>query len=516
MKIFFLLKNFNKTLITFFYFLSIFHLIKPSFTQDAKISETDLYPNLFEKDPQKVKSFLDNFNFTEYEENCSEAKYEKCYEISSYYIRNLRFTNFTEISTKFSKSEDNIENIDNSKNNKNNPNESKENSDNIDPNILKKESETINIENNNNRNNLEKDEVVLYNNILSNFYFYAGLTEYYGIIKKKSDLANGFAKFLISAFYGNPKALYELYIILESDLYKIIFELKQYKSIIQNDLLIKYITESKFYSNFIFDTDYEKASISLVFLYTSAILKYPPALNTLAYKYYRGEGVEKSCDSSLKYYKEISMINVHKITNRKRPNHYEKVNLVAYEYAGFLQSKENMNVNAIIDYLKVEANNGHNNVIQQLGQKFLFGQGIDQNFRESFNYFNMGYMNNDTLCTYYLGEHYLNGWGIEPNYTEAMRLFNRAVAQQFDPISSKDKNNKQYVAKALNSIGYIYYYGLGVEKNIKRAYDYFKSNILNYYIIQFYRQNLFIYILNKNFQNDLYYSLIKLYFFQIL
>jgi TPR repeat protein len=29
-------------------------------------------------------------------------------------------------------------------------------------------------------------------------------------------------------------------------------------------------------------------------------------------------------------------------------------------------------------------------------------------------------------------------------------------------------------SKAWNALGYMYYYGLGVEKNIKRAYDYFK------------------------------------------
>lgn len=32
----------------------------------------------------------------------------------------------------------------------------------------------------------------------------------------------------------------------------------------------------------------------------------------------------------------------------------------------------------------------------------------------------------------------------------------------------------QNYSKAWNSLGYMYYYGLGVEKNIKRAYDYFK------------------------------------------
>jgi TPR repeat protein len=448
----------SKKILLYIFYLST--LIKLCISTINNKHESEEYQNLFENDAIKIRNFIENFNFTEYEEICAEAKYEKCYEMSSFYLKKLKFTNFTEISTKYSANNEidlDIPKISDYSN--------------------KEESKSISDKSDEAQKNiyLNKDEVTLYNNNLSDFYFYAGMSEYYGIIKKKSDLANGFAKFVISAYHGNSKALYELFVILESNIYNIIFHLKQFKSLLQNDILLKYISGSEFYENFKFESDYEKNSIALVFLYTSAILKYPPALNTLAYKFYTGDGVEKSCDTSLKYYKEVSILNVQKIASRKKPNHYEKVNLVAYEYAGFLQSKENMNVNAIIDYLKVEASNGHTNVMQQLGQKFLFGQGIDQNFQESFNYFKLGYLHNDTLCTYYLGEHYLNGWGVEPNYSEAMILFNRAVVQQYDPNANKDKNNKQYVAKALNSIGYIYYHGLGVEKNIKRAYDYFKS-----------------------------------------
>ena len=466
MKMVFLSMNSKNLIISIIY---LFTLIKifTSTNSNHILLEAEEYPNLFENDALKIRNFLENFNFTEYEESCAEAKYEKCYEISSYYIKNLKFTNFTEISTKYSASSEidfNLLNI-------------------YEASDYKEKTELISEKAEAPGNpqeqsiRLDKEEVTLYNNILSNFYFYAGMSEYYGIIKKKSDLANGCAKFIISAYYGNAKALYELYVILESNIFKIIFDLKQYKSLLQSELLLRYVSESEFYKNFEFESEYEKNSIGLVFLYTASILKYPPALNTLAHKFYIGDGVEKSCDTSLKYYKEIAILNVQKITSRKKPNHYEKVNLVAYEYAGFLQSKENMNVNAIIDYLKVEASNGHTNVMQQLGQKFLFGQGIEQNFQESFNYFKLGHLHNDTLCTYYLGEHYLNGWGVEFNYTEAKILFERAVAQQYDPNVIKDKNNKLYVAKALNSIGYIYYHGMGVNTNVKRAYDYFKSNI---------------------------------------
>ena len=39
--------------------------------------------------------------------------------------------------------------------------------------------------------------------------------------------------------------------------------------------------------------------------------------------------------------------------------------------------------------------------------------------------------------------------------------------------------------RAWNSIGYMYYYGYGVEKNVKRAYDLFQSkNNFNYIIFR--------------------------------
>jgi TPR repeat protein len=47
------------------------------------------------------------------------------------------------------------------------------------------------------------------------------------------------------------------------------------------------------------------------------------------------------------------------------------------------------------------------------------------------------------------------------DYETAYNLFKEAISL----------NN----SKAYNSLGYMYYYGYYVEKNVKRAYDYFKS-----------------------------------------
>ena len=63
---------------------------------------------------------------------------------------------------------------------------------------------------------------------------------------------------------------------------------------------------------------------------------------------------------------------------------------------------------------------------------------------------------------FYIGEHYLNGWGTEKNYTKALEYFKKSISY----------NNTEN-AKSWNSLGYLYYYGLGVEKDIEKARDYF-------------------------------------------
>jgi len=201
-------------------------------------------------------------------------------------------------------------------------------------------------------------------------------------------------------------------------------------------------------------------------------------MTALAYKFYKGYGVGKSCEAALKYYKETSSNNVRDITNRHKPNYYEKVNIATYEYIGHKFSSEIIDIDDIIDYFKVEAQNGQITYIQQLGQRYLYGQGIPQDFNEAFYYFDLGSRMNDSMCIYYLGEMYLNGWGVEKNYSEAFRLFSHAMTL----------NNH----KAWNSLGFMYYYGLGVEKNLKRAYDYFKISF------------------SKGEESDAYYNMVTL------
>jgi TPR repeat protein len=272
----------------------------------------------------------------------------------------------------------------------------------------------------NSLNTTERRVVIDYNNIVSEYWFYAGQIEYWGLINNKPNLVEGFSKFVISSFYGNPKAYYKLFIILETNIIKLIIDTKEFENLKSSSTIVgrnlDFIFNSNktnFAKNFYYKDDYEKNSIAIQFLYSSAVNKYPSAMITVAYKYYKGYGLNNSCKSALKYYKETASYNIKHITGRKKPNYYEKVNLESYEYVGQKFSNEIVDTNDVIDYLKVEALNGQINYIRQLGQRYLYGQGITQNFKEAFYYYEIGSKMNDSESIYNLGEMYLNGWGVE-------------------------------------------------------------------------------------------------------
>ena len=115
--------------------------------------------------------------------------------------------------------------------------------------------------------------------------------------------------------------------------------------------------------------------------------------------------------------------------------------------------------------MKLKASNGNIDHIFTLYEKYLYGIGVEQNYNEAFYWINKGVKLNDSLSLFHLGEMYLNGWGTPINYTHAYLLLTQAANAN--------------VSQAYNSIGYMYYNGLHVEKNIKRAYDYFKKGTHN-------------------------------------
>lgn len=310
------------------------------------------------------------------------------------------------------------------------------------------------------------DEITLnYNKLVSKWLFFKGDIIYYGLINDKPDILGGLKLFIISSYIGNAQAQYKMFLLLETNI--ISFYYKKLQQDVENSPILSYILkEKKFLNNFDYHDEYEKLSLSNYLLYSSALQKDQSAINAQGYRFLKGYGIKKNCESAMAYYKESSYEAVSFYHKQNKPNYYEKLNICSSEYIGFKYSgTEVVDMNQVVEYYRIEANKGMIFHINILGQKYLFGQGIEQNFEESRYFFEKGAQLNDTTSMFYLGELYLNGWGVEQDYVKALELYTRCEELKF--------------TKALNSIGYMYYFGLGVPKNIKRAYDYFLSKLLN-------------------------------------
>ena len=65
---------------------------------------------------------------------------------------------------------------------------------------------------------------------------------------------------------------------------------------------------------------------------SSALSHYPPAMNTVGYKYLNGYGLPYSCETATKYYMQSSHETVNRIAKTKEPIHHSYNSLVDYEY----------------------------------------------------------------------------------------------------------------------------------------------------------------------------------------
>lgn len=306
--------------------------------------------------------------------------------------------------------------------------------------------------------------------IISNAYYYKGLFEYLGIADNSNpQLEKGFASFIISSYFSNPKAQYKIYIILASDLYNFIINSKKYLNLLSSNELLNIISKTKFYNNFNFTNKNLRNEIALTFLYSSCLAKYPPAMLALAYKFNYGYGVKKNYNIATEYLIQVVQQeinnNISFFNNLIYP-FFEDISLEEFELINkkFKNTKELSDISEIINYYKMINNiNEKKKLVSEIGKIFLFGIRTEQNIKEAFKWFKIGESMNDPLSLYYLGNIYLNGWGVEKDYDKAYKYFLSTVNLGF--------------SSANNNIGYMIYYGLGHPKNEELAYKYFQMGV---------------------------------------
>ncbi len=85
-------------------------------------------------------------------------------------------------------------------------------------------------------------------------FYYRGIYEYYGIVSDSSspNLENGLLNFIIASYFGSQEANYRLYILFESDLISQIIYTNKFKSFLEKDKILQLITKTDFWQNFEF------------------------------------------------------------------------------------------------------------------------------------------------------------------------------------------------------------------------------------------------------------------------
>lgn len=117
-------------------------------------------------------------------------------------------------------------------------------------------------------------------------------------------------------------------------------------------------------------------------------------------------------------------------------------------------------------YMKA-AEMGYNDAYYNVANAYLDGEGVERDFDKAFEWFQKASDSGDAYAKLKLAECYKRGAGCERDYAAAMTLYQQVAG---------DKSMKRHscVDVAEYEIGNMYLKGLGVEVDLRKAYDYFK------------------------------------------
>ena len=257
----------------------------------------------------------------------------------------------------------------------------------------------------------------------------------------------------------------------------------------EQDEILKLIQKTDFWNNFNFFYKYPNTNstnenirrnlqnqIGYNFLYLSILKKYNPSLLVGGTKYSIGVGVEKNCEVATQFIKEVSFQNIAgKINHPEMKGNflYTRFRLENYESIENIYKKENQlsSLESLLQVLNMLKDDKElakkKEVISEIGIRYFYGVDIEQDYHKAKEWFELGVKYNIGQCYAFLGEIYLHGFGLkkeEINYKKAYDYFEKAMTYGES-------------AMGFSGMGYIYYYGLGVKKDKKEAYNCFLKGI---------------------------------------
>lgn len=150
---------------------------------------------------------------------------------------------------------------------------------------------------------------------------------------------------------------------------------------------------------------------------------------------------------------------------------YEEISCERKDGASYVDlaqtySREGNGEKAFEYYMKA-AEMGYTDAFYNVANAYLNGEGVERDFDKAFEWFQKSVASGDSYAKVKLAECYKRGAGCQRDYAAAMALYQQVAG---------DKSLKRYsfVDVAEYEIGNMYLKGLGVEVDLRKAYDYFK------------------------------------------
>ena len=126
--------------------------------------------------------------------------------------------------------------------------------------------------------------------LYTSLHYNLAMIQYYGYLSSSPSLPTALEHLIISAYFGDPKSHYILYILIQTNLLPQIITDPKYITKLTSNNILNAISLTPFYANINYTSTNTQlsSSIAFMFLYTSSLAHYPPALNALGYKYLNG------------------------------------------------------------------------------------------------------------------------------------------------------------------------------------------------------------------------------------
>ena len=150
---------------------------------------------------------------------------------------------------------------------------------------------------------------------------------------------------------------------------------------------------------------------------------------------------------------------------------YEEISTEKKDGASYIDlahtySREGNEEKAFECYMKA-AGMGYTDAYYNVARAYINGDGVERDFDKAFEWFRKATDSGDTYAKLKLAECYKRGAGCQRDYEAAMTLYQQVA---------DGKSMKRYscVDVAEYELGNIYLKGLGVDVDLRKAYDYFK------------------------------------------